>query len=111
MSQNFRDRFEYLLFADPAGLTPDDRASLASLLAETDEIFGLAVDTAERRWARNARLLRRHVRDLGRVPTGSDPRVGAELLTWIEHQDPECLNSYQRARLEAIPGWQYPSRP
>ncbi len=111
MRNNYRAAFQYLVEVDEDELTPDEKSSLRSLLAESDEITGLAVNTKACRWARDARTIARHVIVLGHFPISGDPGVTEEQLAWIAAQRADRLNSYQQARLAAIPGWRYADTP
>lgn len=101
----FRDQFTDLLLRDEDTLTDDERASVKYLLADFDVRTGLKPNTKARRWAVMAWKIGRYARKIGRLPTADDPDVTEDQLAWIEAQRGATLNSYQRACLNAMPGW------
>ena len=84
--------------------TDDERASVEYLLAFWDEMDDLGPFTEAHRWCRTARKIDVVARRLQRLPTGEDGATRTQ-IRWIEAQKTAQLNSFQRGRLEAIPGW------
>lgn len=82
-------------------LTTDEQVSLESFLAFIDEMDGCRVTTFAHRWARRARQV-----DEASRATVTDP-LPSQMLEWIAVQRTADLNSFQRSRLEAIPGWNW----
>jgi hypothetical protein len=89
-----------------ADLNDDERASLRYYIAFIDEMDGLRANSAVHRWCATARQIDDFVRERGRMPAVDDPEYPL-FDAWIGQQDPATLNSFQRSRVEAIPGWEY----
>lgn len=85
-------------------LTTDERASVETYLAFIDEMDGIGRFTALGRWCAAAWRIERPARALGRIAGLSEGATQKD-LDWIEEQRRAEMNSFQRARLEAIPGW------
>lgn len=88
-------------------LSADECVSLEYYIAFIDQMDGLPLDNAPRRWCAMAREADRSARQRGGVPEDDDSQVSPELKTWIRAQHRDELNAFQRARLEAIPAWAY----
>ncbi|WP_230114192.1 hypothetical protein [Microbacterium oxydans] len=93
-----------LLTRDESTLTDEERSSVDSVLAFFDEMDGLPANTPARRWARTARLVDQAARLAGRIPTEGEG-LPASHSEWVRAQRGAALNSFQRARLQAIIGW------
>lgn len=85
-------------------LTPDERSSLEYLMACIDDMDRYRRRTPAHRWARTAQEIEdiaRHVGDLAEARGD----LSTPQNEWIEAQRKGPVNSFQRDRLEAIPGW------
>jgi hypothetical protein len=111
MEENYWDRFADLTLRSESSLTPDERASLEYFLAADDELLHSSCRGPARRWARMARIVLNLSLRHGRLLREGDEHAYPDALAWIASQHPDDLNAYQRACLEAIPGWTYPSAP
>lgn len=94
-----------LLHRPERTLNADEQASVRSLLAFIDVMDGLRSRAPDHRWARSADRAASGARALGRMPTGDDGLLSRRDLDWVTAQRTAALNSFQRACLEAIPGW------
>jgi len=104
----FWEPFDHLVETPEHELTPEELASRRSFEATWADIAGDSTRGAEHRWARMSREIRFFALALGRLPCSGDPDVAPRHLRWIAAQHPDQLNAYQRACVEALPGWRYP---
>ncbi|MFJ4254119.1 hypothetical protein [Microbacterium sp. NPDC090003] len=96
-----------ILFHRPsASLNADERAALDSLVACIDEMDGLAATSDAHRWARTARRVEGAAFRAGDLSRADGDLSRAE-REWIAVQRRDALNSFQRDRLSAIPGWEW----
>lgn len=86
-------------------LTADERESLTYYYASVNLAEGVPADSEARRWCDMASTVGRIAHMLGRLPIPGDPGVTSQIADWIQQQLAADLNSYQRARLSALPGW------
>lgn len=93
-----------LLLRPDDALTADERASVETYLAFIDEMDGIGRSTPLGRWCAAAWRIERPARALGRIAGPGEGATQKE-LDWIKEQRCKELNSFQRARLVAIPGW------
>ncbi|PYD00777.1 hypothetical protein B4U78_008605 [Microbacterium esteraromaticum] len=93
-----------LLHRSEGTYTDDERAAVGYLLAFWDEMDNVGPLTEAHQWCRTARKIDVVARRLQRLPTADDGVPRAH-VAWIEAQKDADLNSFQRGRLEAIPGW------
>lgn len=90
-----------LLHRQESTLNADERSSVQYFLAFIDEMDGVGRHSPEVQWARTARQIERVARELGSLADGATPSQ----IGWLEAQKIADLDSFQRARLDAIPGW------
>lgn len=95
-----------LLHRPETTLEPDELSSITFLLAFFDEMDGVGRPSPEKAWARTARQIEQAARELDRIPS-LDDGVPSRHIAWIAEQKTSLLNAFQRARLEAIPGWSW----
>ncbi|WP_231924901.1 hypothetical protein [Microbacterium sp. TPU 3598] len=101
---NYWEPTAHLLHRPEDTFTADEQASVACLLAFFEEMDGVGPLTEDHLWCRNARDVEVFARRLQRLPIARDD-APETLLSWLNVQQSADLNSFQRARLEAIPGW------
>lgn len=99
-------QFGLLLLEPDESLTDDQCESLAYYKASGEVICGSKLTNSARRWYDKSMQVARIARTLGRLPELSDPGVTAVLARWIDQQRAAELNSFQRARLAEIVGWE-----
>lgn len=87
-------------------LTPDERSSLDYLMACIDDMDRLRRRSPAHRWARAAREVEEIARRVGGL-SKADSYLSAAQRAWIAAQVSSPVNSFQRDRLEAIPGWRW----
>lgn len=90
-----------LFHRKPETLDEDERASLVFYAAFIDDMDGLVPNSAPRLWCAAAREVDAFARERDRLPAQGDSE---RLSAWIQIQRSRPLNSFQRARLGAIPG-------
>lgn len=99
------NRFAALLGQDEHSLAADEKASRDYFSAAIAETLGAPANDDARRWCRLAREVGYAAKQIGRVPTSRADGVWPRHLRWIREQRTADLNSYQRSRLEEMPGW------
>lgn len=87
-------------------LTPDERSSLEYLMACIDDMDRYRRRSSAHRWARTAREIEEIACRAGNLPDAAGDLSTAQ-RTWIAAQQAGSVNSFQRERLEAIPGWRW----
>ena len=100
---NYWETTGMLLHRSESTYTDDERESVKYLLAFWGEVDSVGPFTERHRWCRAARQIDLASRALGRLPARADGASRAH-LAWIDTQRTAELNSFQRARLEAIRG-------
>lgn len=85
-------------------LTNHERSSLNSLMACVDDMDGYRRRSPAHRWAGSARRIEKLARHAGDLSAAVGDLSNAQ-RQWIAAQRKGPLDSFQRDRLEAIPGW------
>lgn len=85
-------------------LTPDERSSLEYLMACIDDMDRLRRRSPAHRWTRTAQQMEDIARRVGDL-AAAEGELSTAQRRWIEAQKTGPVNSFQRDRLEAIPGW------
>lgn len=102
--ESYAARFIELIDREPIDLTSDEYESVEYYYASVNIAEGVPADSGPRRWCLMAQNVGRVAHMLGRVPQVGDPGATPEILTWIAAQRGTPLNTFQRARLHAMPG-------
>lgn len=103
--EDFATPFIALIDRVPADLSADERECLEYYFASVNIAEGLSADTVPRAWCLIAQIVGRIAHMLGGLPKPGDPGATPEILEWIRAQSRGTLNTYQRARLAALPGF------
>lgn len=101
------NHFAALLGRDEHTLTADEKVSRDYFSASIDEGLGAPANDDASRWCRLAREVGYAAKQIGRIPTSKADGVAPRHLRWIHEQCTTELNSYQRSRLEEMPGWSW----
>lgn len=87
-------------------LTLDERSSFNYLMACIDDMDRVRRRSPAHRWARTAREIEEIARRVGDL-TEAESDLSAAQRAWVAAQVTGPVNSFQRDRLEAIPGWRW----